>query len=415
MDTRRCGSTSTETVPARVSTSLRTGRPRAPAFPRGRPPAAGAGRDEGPGPAVPGGVPQRAENPVSPPEATLWRFAHRERLPPWRARGRPGHAESRRGTRTMARTRTRRPRRAGSPTAVVTNVALSAVTPPARAAPAGRILGGGLPGSVGGGPVVTTDEDTPASSAAGRRPVGAHGASISHMYGTVLDGVAVRADAGPARRLAADPHIASVAQDSRVAPDAVAGTSPPWDLDRVSRPSRPLDGGRLSRPGRRLRRGAGRGGARLRPVRRHLRGRRGRRPPPGRPALPGRRPRGDHGGRRRPRGRPGGPLRPRLRPRPVRAGRVDRLGLPGARHRPHAPLRRLGGRAASRRPSPGHARARWRKRWSRGRRTARCPAAGPVRRTGSCKCQRSCDGRPKAAPRSSRTRHVLCKDIGGSS
>src|SRR5690348_15946593 len=27
------------------------------------------------------GPPQRAENPVSPPEATLWRFAPRERLP----------------------------------------------------------------------------------------------------------------------------------------------------------------------------------------------------------------------------------------------------------------------------------------------------------------------------------------------
>ncbi|MFI5825600.1 S8 family peptidase [Streptomyces rishiriensis] len=143
----------------------------------------------------------------------------------------------------MARTRTRRLRRAGGLTAVVTTVVLSAVTLPAHAAPEGTILGAGLPGSVGGSYVVTLKGDTPASSATGRRLVGAHGARISHIYGTVLNGFAVEADAGQARRLAADPHVLSVVQDTRVTLDAVGGDPPPWGLDRLDRPSRPLDGG----------------------------------------------------------------------------------------------------------------------------------------------------------------------------
>lgn len=55
----------------------------------------------------------------------------------------------------MARTRTRRLRRAGCLAAVTCAAALSASTLPAHAAPEGRILGAGAPGSVGGSYVVT--------------------------------------------------------------------------------------------------------------------------------------------------------------------------------------------------------------------------------------------------------------------
>ncbi len=123
---------------------------------------------------------------------------------------------------------------------------LSAVTLPAHAAPEQKTPGAGLPGSVDGSHVVTLREETPASSATGRRPAGgygAYGARISHIYGPVVNGFAVEADAGQARPLAADPHVASVVQDTRATPDAVGGNPRPRSLGRVDRPSRPPDAG----------------------------------------------------------------------------------------------------------------------------------------------------------------------------
>ncbi|MFD9393325.1 S8 family peptidase [Streptomyces sp. NPDC060000] len=143
----------------------------------------------------------------------------------------------------MARTRARRLRRAGGLTAVVTTVVLSAVTLPAHAVPEGTILGAGLPGSVGGSYLVTLKGGVHASSEAGRGLVGSYGATIRRTYGTVLDGFAVEAGERQARRLAADPHVASVVQDTRVSLDAAGVTKnpPSWGLDRVDQPGRPLD------------------------------------------------------------------------------------------------------------------------------------------------------------------------------
>ncbi|MFI9544413.1 S8 family peptidase [Streptomyces sp. NPDC052016] len=155
----------------------------------------------------------------------------------------------------MARTRTRRLRRAGGLAAVATTVVLSAVTLPAHAAPEGRIGGAGAPGSVGGSYLVTLEAGVRAPSAAGRGITARYGVRISQTYDTVLNGFAVQASERQARRLAADPRVASVVQDTRVtldtAVDATRGgvrsrttqKSPPsWGLDRVDQPSLPLNG-----------------------------------------------------------------------------------------------------------------------------------------------------------------------------
>ncbi|MFI9614058.1 S8 family peptidase [Streptomyces sp. NPDC052023] len=141
----------------------------------------------------------------------------------------------------MAWTRSRRLRRVGGLTAVACAVVLSAGVPPAQAAPVGRTAEAGEPGSAGGSYVVTLKGGTTAASPEGRRIAGAYGVRISHIYGTVLNGFAVRADEGQARRLAADPRVASVAPDTPVAAGHTLTDPPSWGLDRVDQPDPRLD------------------------------------------------------------------------------------------------------------------------------------------------------------------------------
>ncbi|MFI8088560.1 S8 family peptidase [Streptomyces sp. NPDC086080] len=141
----------------------------------------------------------------------------------------------------MAGTRRRRLRRVGVMAAVLCAAAVQAATPPALAAPEGRMGGAGAPGSVTGGYVVTLKDGTAARSAAGRDVAASYGARIGHIYGTVLNGYAVRADARQAGRLAADPRVASVVQDTRVEPARTQRNPPSWGLDRIDQRSLPLD------------------------------------------------------------------------------------------------------------------------------------------------------------------------------
>ncbi|MFF3662613.1 S8 family peptidase [Streptomyces olivochromogenes] len=143
----------------------------------------------------------------------------------------------------MAQTRQRRLRWAGCLTAVTTAAVLSAITLPAHAAPEGRILGAGEPGSVSGSYIVTLKGGTKAPSSAGKGIAEKYGARISHTYGTALNGYAVQVSEKQARRLATDPRVASVAQDTRVALDHVEKNPPSWGLDRIDQPALPLDKG----------------------------------------------------------------------------------------------------------------------------------------------------------------------------
>lgn len=140
----------------------------------------------------------------------------------------------------MARTRTRRLRRAGGLTAVTTVVVLSAITLPAHAAPEGTILGAGEPGSVSGSYLVTLKGGTKAPSATGKGLATKYGAKISHTYGTALNGYAIEANERQARLLAADARVASVAQDTRITVDRTQRNPPSWGLDRLDQPSLPL-------------------------------------------------------------------------------------------------------------------------------------------------------------------------------
>ncbi|GAA2273680.1 hypothetical protein GCM10010145_44760 [Streptomyces ruber] len=141
----------------------------------------------------------------------------------------------------MTKTGNRRRRWAGSLTALVTAAALSAITPPAYAAPLGRILGAGEPGSVSGSYIVTLKGGTTARSAAGQGIAKEYGAKIGHTYSSVLNGYSVETGERQARELAADSRVDSVVQDTRVAYDGTQQNPPSWGLDRIDQPALPLD------------------------------------------------------------------------------------------------------------------------------------------------------------------------------
>ncbi|CAM5515293.1 hypothetical protein SSPIM334S_03549 [Streptomyces spiroverticillatus] len=133
---------------------------------------------------------------------------------------------------------------AGGCVAVALAAGVSAITMPAQAAaPAaeGRILGAGAAGSVGNSYIVTLKGGVTAPSEAGKKLAAKYGAKIRHTYSRALNGYAVKVSSAQARKLAGDPKVASVVQDTTVSLKHTQKNPPSWGLDRIDQDNLPLD------------------------------------------------------------------------------------------------------------------------------------------------------------------------------
>ncbi|MER5833743.1 S8 family peptidase [Streptomyces sp. NPDC002130] len=114
---------------------------------------------------------------------------------------------------------------------------------PAGAAPAaaeGRIQYEGAANAVAGSYVVTLKTDK-AHSAEGRALARKYGADIERTYTKALNGYEVEATESEAKRLAADPAVASVVQNRTFSITGTQPSPPSWGLDRIDQKSLPLN------------------------------------------------------------------------------------------------------------------------------------------------------------------------------
>ncbi|AXE88385.1 S8 family peptidase [Streptomyces sp. Go-475] len=113
---------------------------------------------------------------------------------------------------------------------------------PAGAAPAaeGRVQYQGAANAVADSYIVTLKTEK-AGSAAGRALAHKYGAAIERTYTKALNGYEVEASASEAKRLAADPGIASVVQNRTFSITATQPGPPSWGLDRIDQKNLPLN------------------------------------------------------------------------------------------------------------------------------------------------------------------------------
>ncbi|MER7400421.1 S8 family peptidase [Streptomyces sp. NPDC000151] len=129
-------------------------------------------------------------------------------------------------------------------TAASAAVTLGVAALPAQAAPAeGTVIGAGAANAVPGSYLVTLKKSAglKAASADGRRLISAHGGTVRRTYTAALNGYAARLSATEARRLAADPAVDQVFQDTTVHATGTQAAPPSWGLDRIDQTNLPLD------------------------------------------------------------------------------------------------------------------------------------------------------------------------------
>ncbi len=145
----------------------------------------------------------------------------------------------------MARLRSKRLRFAALTGAAALALTGGLTALPAQAAPAeGTVLAAGSPTAVKDSYLVTLRRDAglKASSSAGKDLVEEYGGTVRRTFRSALNGYTATLSAAEARRLAADPAVASVEQDQRVGVADTTQTNAPWGLDRIDQASLPLSG-----------------------------------------------------------------------------------------------------------------------------------------------------------------------------
>ncbi|MEV7420147.1 S8 family serine peptidase [Streptomyces sp. NPDC089919] len=125
----------------------------------------------------------------------------------------------------------------------------TAATAAPAAPPEGAVVNAGAPGTVPGSYIVILKESAAKSlSPAGRSVVERYSGTIRRTYDAALNGYAADLTAQQARRLAADPAVAQVVQDSIVRIDSTQPSPPSWGLDRIDRRRKPGAGGNFVYP-----------------------------------------------------------------------------------------------------------------------------------------------------------------------
>ncbi|MFF0302246.1 S8 family peptidase [Streptomyces sp. NPDC004562] len=139
--------------------------------------------------------------------------------------------------------RTTRRRLALLSTAATAVLAAGLVTAlPAAAAPEGRVQYAGAANAVADSYIVTLKADQARSgSKSARALVERYGAGIERTYRKALNGYEVEASEAEAKRLAADPAVASVVQNRTFHVEGTQPSPPSWGLDRIDQKNLPLD------------------------------------------------------------------------------------------------------------------------------------------------------------------------------
>jgi subtilisin family serine protease len=116
---------------------------------------------------------------------------------------------------------------------------------PAEAAPAeGRVLASGSPTAVKDSYIVTLKKNAgfKSSSSEGKGLIKEYGGTVGKTFGSALNGYTATLSATEAKRLAADPSVASVEQNQTVHLADTTQSSAPWGLDRIDQSALPLSG-----------------------------------------------------------------------------------------------------------------------------------------------------------------------------